>query len=167
MVVLPVDANGNPLIWFIASIPLEDFRHVSQALIFYSLTSRNHHAFSAPYQSKVTTLPVAPYSMILLDVPPTSIQYMVVSPYSNTNIFLLILGGASYSLRFFLYTYFNRNLLSTNCYIYSINCLGLRPWIYYCLVRLSLAMANFNKIVIPGIHYRNSHAPFIPSDNHP
>ena len=92
MVVLPVDANGNPLIWFIESIPLEDFRHVSHALIFPSFTSRNHQAFFATYQSKFT-LPVPPYYIIVLNVPPTVNQYMLIAPYSNTDIFLLILGG--------------------------------------------------------------------------
>ena len=152
MVVLPVDANGNPLIRFIASIPLEYFRHVSQALIFPSLTSRNHHDFSAPYQAKVTTLPVPPYSMIILNGPPTANKYLVVSPYSDTNIFFLILGVASYSLHFFLYIDFKRHFLFTDCSIYSRSFLQLRPWIYPCLFRLSLAMTKFKKILIPGIH---------------
>ena len=166
MVVLPVDANGNPLIWFIESIPLEDFRHVSHALIFPSFTSRNHQAFFATYQSKFT-LPVPPYYIIVLNVPPTVNQYMLIAPYSNTDIFLLILGGASYPLLFFWYIYFNHHFLFTNCSIYSINFLQLLPWIYTCLFLPSLAMTKFNKIPIPGIHYRTSHAPSPSSNHHP
>ena len=149
---MPVDANGNPLIWFIASIPLEGFRHVSQALIFPSLTSRNHHDFSAPYQAKLTTLPVPPYSMIILNGPPTANKYLVVSPYSDNNIFFLILGVASYSLHLFLYMDLNNCFLFTDCSIYLGNFLQLRPWIYPCLVCLSFAMTKFNKILIPGLH---------------
>ena len=119
MVVLPVDANGNPLIWLIASITLEYFRHVSQALIFPSFTSRNHHAFSPPYQYKVTTLLIALYSMIILNEPPTVNKYMVFYQYSDTNIFFLILGVAYYSLYLFLHIYFNHNFLFTTCSIYS------------------------------------------------
>ena len=166
MVVLPVDANGNPLIWFIVSIPLEDFCHVYQALLFSSLPSRNHQDFSATYQAKVT-LPVPLYSMIIMNVPPKSNQSMVVAPYSDTNIFLLILGGASYPLRFFLYIDFNHHFLFTNCSIYSINFLQLWPWIYPCLVRLRLAMTKFNKIIIPVLNYRTYHAPLPPSNHHP
>ena len=77
---------------------LEDFYHNYQALIFPILNSRNHHTFSAPSQSKFTTLPVAPSSVLILDGQPTVNPYMVVAPSSTTNIFLLILGGASYSL---------------------------------------------------------------------
>ena len=166
MVVLPVDANGNPLIWFIANIQLEDFCHVYQALLFSSLPSRNHQYFSATYQAKVT-LPVPLYSMIILNLPPKSNQSMVVAPYSDTNIFLLILGGASYPLLFFWYIYFNRHFLFTNCSIYSINFLQLLPWIYPCLVRPSLAMPKFNKRFIPVINCRTSHAPLPPSNHQP
>ena len=65
---------------------------MSQALIFISLTSINHHALSAPYHAKVPTLPVSLYPMLIMDGPPTADQSMVVAPYFNTNVFFLTLG---------------------------------------------------------------------------
>ena len=167
MVVLPVDATGNPLIWFICKYTPWVFPSCFPGTDFPCFTYRNHQDLSDTYQAKVTTLPVPPYSIIILNVPPTINQYMVISPYSKTNIFLLVLGGASYPLRFFWYIYFNHNFIFTNCSIYSIHFLQLRPWIYPCIVRLSFSMTKFNKIIIPGPHYRISHATFLPYNHHP
>ena len=77
---------------------LEDFRHIYRALISPILISRNHHTFSSPSQSKVTTLPGSPSSVLIMDGQSTVNPYMVVAPSYTTNIFLLVLGGDSYSL---------------------------------------------------------------------
>ena len=118
---------------------------------FPSLNSRNHHILSAPYQSKVTTPPVAPSPMLVLDGQQTVNPYMVVAPYSTNNILLLILGGVSYSLWLFVSFDFNRHVIFTKCSIYSINSLQLHPWIHPCIVRLGISTPNFNKILIPGL----------------
>ena len=68
MVLLHMYDNVNFILYFFASIPIEDFYHIYKALIFSQFDFQKPNAFSALSQTKVTTIPVSLYSMLILDV---------------------------------------------------------------------------------------------------
>ena len=169
MVVLPVDANGNPLIWFIGSIPLEYLRHVFQALIL------------PVWLLETTTLYPLPIKKILLSLYPriTLLSWMDQQPsislksvYGGFPIFrhqyILPNFGGCLLLPPLIFIYWFQQLFPIYRLLHLFKkCFQLRPWIYPCLFHFSLAMPKSNKILISVLHFRTSHAHLPPSNHHP